>query len=130
MSIVKDIDEVIEIIAQESVDTILEVVDILIPDGKPYGYVDGNEMEVYLKLRGNPEAWTKWIAEQAAEIVNKLSQSGLDPDQINSVHPMDIAQKFALSFSVTMEEEINGISTGGGAMETTGSKVLSAGIGG
>lgn len=108
MTFIKEVEnDVMPDVADWAVETIQEIVNELMPDGRPFFQdlpTTEERIKEYLPLRGNPEAWTKWIAEQAGEIINKLSEASVPPDDILSVHPVDIAQKFAVAYSAEMEE--------------------------
>lgn len=110
MSHMDTLEEVIEEVSDWAVEIIQDILNALMPDGRPFmKYLPTEEDRLieYYGLRNNPEAWTKWVAEQAANIIMELQDSGVDPEAINSVHPPDIAARFALIFSLEMEELIS-----------------------
>lgn len=109
MTFISELEEITEEVSDWAVDIIQDVVKALMPDGKPWGYValsDEDQIQNYLALRGQPEAWIRFIGEQAAEITNKLTDAGLPPDKIAEAHPFDIASKFAIAYSSEMEREL------------------------
>lgn len=109
MTFVREVETAIDELSDWVVETILEIVDSLMPDGKPFfrePMTVEEELNEYYTIRGNPEAWTKWLAEQAGAIVMELQDSGVDAEAIISVHPVDIAQKAAVQWSADMEDII------------------------
>jgi len=134
MSYITDMEEVIDEVADWAVSLIQETISALMPDGKPFLMelkTEDDQIEEYMALRGNPEAWTKFIAENTSAIILELQDSGLDADLINTVHPADIAQKFAISWSADMEKVLErnpdyAILIGSREMAPTGREVLPA----
>jgi len=109
MSFVQTVEEIVDELSDWVVETVLEIIDGIMPDGRPFFKefkTDAEQLEEYNAVRGNPEAWAKWIAQQAVAIVLELQDSAVDPELINSVHPLDIAQKAAVQWSADMEEFI------------------------
>lgn len=106
-STIEDWEEVIETVANWGVEAIQDVVKALSPNGRPFMFEEQTEEEQlreYFSIQGNPEAWSIWIGDHAGEIISKLQESGLSPDQIASVHPVDIATKYAIQYSAEMED--------------------------
>lgn len=105
---ITDLERVCEIVSDWYVDSVLKVSAVLMPDGRPFDYVDDPQarMRDYLALRGDPAAWSQYLLTEAESITQKLQDSGLPEDQILSVHPYDLAQKFAVEFSAHMEGEL------------------------
>lgn len=138
MSFVKAIEEVIDELSDWAVETVLKLLDEIMPDGKPFfkePMTIEEELEEYYGVRGDPEAWTKWMAQQTVDIILELQDSAVPPDMILSVHPADIAQKTAVEWSANMEQEIEkrngrGLLGTGGTMETASAEVLPAGTSG
>jgi len=109
MTFVREVEQVIDELSDWAVETILEIIDALMPDGKPFfrePMTPEEQLDEYYSIRGNPEAWTKWVAEQAGAIIMELQDSGVNPEAIISVHPVDIAQKAAVQWSADMEDMI------------------------
>lgn len=107
--IIKDLEEIVDVVADWAVETVLEVTRALSPDGRPFGYVaqtDEEQLNDYFLLKGNPEAWATRIGEIAGDITKKLTDAQISPDEIMSVHPMDIAQKYLISYSCEMEAKL------------------------
>lgn len=107
--IIKDLEEAVDVVSDWAVKVILEVTNVLSPDGRPFGYVeqsDEEQLNDYFLLKGNPEAWATKIGEIAGDISKKLSDSQVPEDDILSIHPIDIAQKWAISYSVEMESKL------------------------
>lgn len=109
VSYVTDLEEIIEIVSDWAVATVNEVTDTLLEDGRPFDTVElpiEDQIEDYLQIRGNPSAWMKHISDLQEQVMNKLQEGGLSPDQIASVHPAQIALAFAAQYSIRMEKEI------------------------
>lgn len=106
-SAVEDWEEVVEVVANWGVESILATVKALSPDGRGFGQelaTEEEQLREYFGLQGNPEAWAIWIGDKAGELISKLQESGLNPDQIASVHPVDIVTKYAIKYSADMED--------------------------
>ena len=96
-------------VADWAVKVISRIRDILTPNGRPYGYTEQTMDErliEYISLRGNPEAWGEYILANAQAIGKKLIDNGLDQETMLSVHPWDIAAKYAAEYSIEMETEL------------------------
>ena len=82
------------------------IVDSLSPDGRPFGMEQSSErdqLRLYVsQLRGNKDAWLNWVRSKTQFIQTVLS--GLPEDKILSVHPGDIALRFAYVYSHRMEQ--------------------------
>lgn len=109
MSYISELEILEEKVSDWAVDLIMDIYNLLCPDGRPYNWVEQDmdeQLNEYQLVRGDPQAWAKKILDDATAISQKLLDSGLRDDQIVSVHPFDIAQKFALEYSINMEKEI------------------------
>lgn len=109
MSYISELEALEERVSDWAVDLIMNIYNLLCPDGRPYHWVEQDmdeQLNEYQLVRGDPQAWAKKILDDAAAISQKLLDSGLRDDQIVFVHPFDIAQKFALEYSINMEKEI------------------------
>lgn len=98
-----------KMVADWAVTAIQRIVDILTPDGRPYGYTEqtmDKQLVDYIALRGNEQAWGQYILDSAQNIAKKLVDSGLDQETMLSVHPWDIAAKYAAQYSIEMETEL------------------------
>ena len=99
-----------EMVAEEvsawGVEYVNRIVDSLSPDGRPFGMEQTSErdqLRLYAReLRGNKDAWLNWIRQKTQFIQTVLS--GLPEDKILSVHPGDIALRFAYVYSHRMEQ--------------------------
>lgn len=82
------------------------IVDSLSPDGRPFGMERSSErdqLRLYVsQLRGNRDAWLNWVRSKTQFIQTVLL--GLPEDKILSVHPGDIALRFAYVYSYRMEQ--------------------------
>lgn len=106
MSFIAQVEASIEEVADWGANLIDRAIKALSPDGRPFLYSEqseGEQIVEYMALRGNPEAWAKWIGDTAGEIFMKLQESAVPPDEIMAVHPVDIAMKMAIEHSYTME---------------------------
>lgn len=109
MTFVREVEQAIDELSDWVVETVLEIIDALMPDGKPFfrePMTVEEQLDEYYAIRGNQEAWTKWMAKQTVDIILELQDSGVEPDLILSVHPADIAQKAAVQWSADMEDII------------------------
>lgn len=104
--LIKDLEETVDVVADWAYLTIQKIVEVLSPDGRPFGYTeltDEEQLNEYYVYRGDAELWQSKLAETVDDIVKRLSESQLTPEQISSVHPMDIAQKYLIDYSAEME---------------------------
>lgn len=109
MSFVTEVEGVVDELADWVVETILMIIDNIMPDGKPFFKElpsEEDQLKQYYTIRGNQEEWVKWIGQQASDIILELQDSAVPPDMILSVHPLDIAQKAAIQWSADMEDLI------------------------
>lgn len=100
---------VIETVSDYAVSAIVDVTAALAPDGRGFGQELQSEeaqIEDYMKLRGDALAWGDFIFSTAQQIEQKLAESAVSPDLIASVHPFDIAQKYAIQYSADMERKL------------------------
>lgn len=106
---VDTLEMVTEHVSDWGVKIVNKVLDVLMPDGRPYGFKQDSveeQLATYMQLRGNTEAWMEYILEKAQDIEKRLADAALPPDEIAAVHPWDIAQKLAIEYSVRMETEL------------------------
>ena len=106
---IEDQEEVVPIVRDWAVGIINDAVVSLTKDGRPFGsdiMTPEQQMEEYMKLRGNPEAYMKYIDSKARDLMNQLLKDGLDEESIASIHPYDIAIRFAIDWSSRMEKEM------------------------
>ncbi len=106
MSFIKQVEDSIEEVAQWGADLIDRALSVLAPDGRPFLFAEQSEGEQileYMKIRGDEQEWAKWIGDTAGQIVSKLQESAVPPDEIMAIHPIDIAAKFAIEYSYNME---------------------------
>lgn len=84
-----------------------QAVAALMPNGVPFGMeklTEDEELLAYVEgLRGNQEAWDKWITEKVDRITKLLTDAQISEDDIMSAHPYGVAQAFALSYSYQQE---------------------------
>lgn len=126
---IPELDTIAEMVSDWAVDNILRAYNVLTPDGRPFGYVErsmSDRLQDYIALKGNPQAWMQYISESTQSIMEKLSDNGLDASTIASVHPWDIACRYALEYSGEMEDELRSrandrLPASRGTMETAAS---------
>lgn len=107
MTYIDQLEKVAEEVSDWAVGVIERVYETLAPDSRGWEETLQSEEEQindYIMLRGNPEAWGQYLFSLVQDIQQKLYDAGLKPDDIVSVHPWDIAQKFALDYSARMED--------------------------
>ena len=99
-------------VAVEAAGTVNQILDALMPDGRPFGQkkmtID-EQIHDYEEQgwRDDPAASQKWIIQKATvDIPEMLRKFGLPPDKIAAVHPWDIAITAAIAKSAKMETEI------------------------
>lgn len=104
------LEEVTEEVAQWASQTINQVTEIISPDGRPYMsrlLSEEEQVEQYLNLRGDPQAWSQWLGERELEIIQELLQGGMNEAEISLVSPQQLAASIALQYSASMEKLIN-----------------------
>lgn len=84
-----------------------DITSVIMPDGVGFGEKKQTMQErvaEYAKLRGDPEAWARWIGERAGEISARAQQM-LPPEQAASINAWDIAARLAIQYGLKMEKE-------------------------
>ena len=107
---IEDMEALVDIVSDWGVDVVLDSVAQLTKDGRPFGAELRSseiQMEDYMKLRGNPEAFAKHIDSKARDLITQLTEEGIAEEDIASIHPYDIAIKFAIDWSYDMEKKLN-----------------------
>lgn len=102
---IDEMERIADEVAGWGIEYVNRIVASLSPDGRPFGMEVSSEREqlrVYVQLKGNPQAWMNWIRQKTQFIQNALA--GLPEDKILSVHPGDIALRFAYIYSSRMEQ--------------------------
>ena len=137
MSYIDELEEIEEVVAKWAVDTINMAVATISPNGRPFGYVeqtDEEQLDEYFALRGDPEAWAKYIGDLILQSNQKLADAGLSPEQIKAVHVEDTVQKATAMYSYNMEQLLEKnrgkVSGTGREVETSSREVLPARAGG
>ena len=106
-SFVDEMEEIVDIVSDWGVETIMKAIEDL--GNRPFDSVElsvEQQLEDYLKLRGNPQAWSTYIDGKATELITQLQADCVPGDDIVSIHPHDIAIKYAIDWSSRMEMEI------------------------
>ena len=106
---IEDMEKIVESVSDWGVEVVVNAVEQLTTDGRPFGAVvmpPEVQMEEYMKMRGNPEAFAKYIDSKARDLITQLIEDGLAEEDIASVHPYNIAIQFAIDWSAQMEKKI------------------------
>ena len=104
-----------EMVADWAVEQIEAITEALSPDGRPFGMralTEQEQLAEYLLMRGNEEAWSKWINDRALGLIEQLEGSGISPDKVAVIQPFDIVASFAVDYSARMETLIKERSNG------------------
>lgn len=107
---VSELEEIVDEVAVWGRDYITAIVDKLAPDGRPFGTEKmslDEQLEEYRKIRNDVEAWKLWIQEKTDIIMNMLTGSGVSPEQMALINPLQIASAFALDYSIRMESHLS-----------------------
>ena len=104
-------DDVINDVVASSAKDIEWLLDVLMPDGRPFGMeplTEAEQIERYMKagLHDNMEAALAFIREKAAQIAALLQRFGVPSEQAASAHPYDIAIVASLTWSAEMEKKL------------------------
>lgn len=102
------VDQVMDDVVQSSADDIEYLIDVFMPDGKPFGMEKQSEedqLNRYLAegLHDDPEAAKNWIRKRVGELVQLMRTFGVPGEQMKAVHPYDIVQTAAIVWSNHME---------------------------
>ena len=106
---IDEIEAVVTEVAEWAAGEITSIVNALAPDGRPFlgeKVSIEEQLTVYRGMRNDVTAWQAWISNKAIEITNMLVTSGMSPETINAVNPLDIAISYSLAYSSTMEREL------------------------
>lgn len=104
------IDELEEItleVARWGAKQVTEITEALAPDGRPFGTekkTTDEQLAEYAAMRNDVMQWQLWIANKASQIANMLAGSGIDPEIIGTLNPVQIASQFCLDYSIRMEK--------------------------
>lgn len=82
-----------------------EIINRLMPDGRPFGMEKQSikeEIRDYMQLRGNAAKWWDWLADRI-EYIEQKKQEMLTPEQQKQVSSVDIVFRYALNYSAKME---------------------------
>lgn len=110
MSFINDLEDVVEIVSDWAVEKIQEVIGAITDDtGTPFGELPATpaeKLDNYLKLRGNPMAWSQYIDGKVKDMVNELVQNGVPEADIATIKPLEIVLGHVFQWSVQMEQEL------------------------
>ena len=101
------VEELVEILSDRAVETIERTIEHITTEGRPFGAITKSleiQHEDYMKVRGNPEAYARYIDSKARDLINQLMEDGIAEEDIASIHPYDIAIRFAIDWSYQMEK--------------------------
>jgi len=103
--------ETLEDVAQEvstwAVDIIKHVVEAVSPEGRPFDtelMSTEDQLNEYLNIRGNPDAWLQWISIQELNITEQLFAAQVPEGEIALANPHKLAFAYALKYSSKMEK--------------------------
>lgn len=100
-------EEIVDDVAQWGVDYVNRVIEVLAPDGRPFGMERRSrrdQVRDYVQnVRGKEDVWRLRVEDTANRIVTLLKEAGVKDDDIASVHPYSIALKLQFQYSSTME---------------------------
>ena len=134
-SFVDRMEELVDIIADWGVQVILESIQDLTTDGRPFGMpkkTPQEQINTYMQVRDDPQKCFNYIDGKARELINQLINSGVPETDIAAIHPYDIVISYALTWSAEMEALIakegkkNAKSTKPGAIASAASSALTA----
>lgn len=103
------LEQLVQDTAEWGANYVKNMIDLLAPDGRPFGAEKKSEDELldeYRTIRNDVEAWKMWIANKATIITNMLSGSGVSPEYLTIINPTKIATQFALDYSIKMESKL------------------------
>lgn len=118
-------EEMIAEVVSELADDVELVMEVLSPDGRPYGQKEMDDEAKVAKYvqdyRGQPEAWANLARTQVQQAQQQLQQMGLPPDKIMAAHLHNEVLARAFAYSFEMEQLIKKqeeSATSGSAFET------------
>lgn len=106
---IDELESIVEEVSDWAVELVTYITNVINPSGRPFGSVEQSDTErikAYQEIRGDTSKWAAFIDENAKKLIESLSQSGVSPDFLASVHPYDIAEKYAITYSAEMEQLI------------------------
>ena len=101
-----ELESVVDEVSSWAVSEIEQIIKALAPDGRPFGTQLKSEAEMleeYRLIRNDPMAWEAWIGDKAIEIANTMAMSGVTPETIEAVNPVNVASTYLLNYSAKME---------------------------
>ena len=114
-SLVQDVDQIIDEVAQWAIDIIMEAIDKFTLKSGPFGFVKltpEEQLVEYSNYRGNAQAWYSRIESTAQGLIGQLKTAGIPEDQIATLAPYNIAFLVTAKYDMDMRElmeKTNGI---------------------
>lgn len=106
-TIVDQMESVIEEVSTGLAESTVAIMRALIPDGRGFGQKlqhPNDQVLYYLQnLRGNPDAWDKWIQDRVKQIEERLLAAGVPEEDVGKATPFNRVQAEALEYSSRME---------------------------
>lgn len=102
-------EQLVEDTSKWGAEYVKHMVELLAPDGRPFGAEKKSEdelLEEYRVIRNDVEAWKMWVMAKAEVISNTLAGHGVNPEYLAIVNPIKIAGQFALDYSIKMEHKL------------------------
>ena len=107
---ITEIEDVVDEVSDWAVNEIKDIVDAIMPDGRPFGTEPKSteqQLADYRVIRNNPDAWEAWERSKALEIEQALMQSGASQQSIEALNPLNVASIMILDYSSKMESLLN-----------------------
>lgn len=101
------LEEVAEEVSQWAIELIENVIKVIAPDGRPFDSIPKSpeeELNDYLKIRGNEQGWQEWLNLQELQIVQQLTTAQVPQEEIALIQPTLIALSHARRYSARMEK--------------------------
>lgn len=106
-SLVEELEEVIEEVADWAIKTILDAVDKFTLNSGPFGHVKlspAEQLEEYATIKGNPQAWYSRIESSAQALIGELKSAGVPESEILKLHPYNVAFMVQAKYHLDMEK--------------------------
>jgi hypothetical protein len=111
---IKDMETMAIDLANWAADYVEDVIETLMPDKRAWQEVlptPNEQLMQYLDMRGNNEAWRKWIELKVMEMRQLLADSGLEEETIATLGVYDIVEPMAIAYSVAHEQLLDKLGT-------------------
>ena len=112
-SLVDDLQDVIDEVADWSIKAILGAIDQFTLNSAPFDHVEKPrevQIDEYLAIRGNAQAWYSRLEDTAQTLIGQLKEMGLPEGEIAKLSPYTIAFKVQAKYHLDMEKMLNAAS--------------------